>query len=227
MRDGTYSDVAVEYYDPVRHPTSANFREASRALMIPWLRHYATRRASVLETGAGDSIVLEWIQTERRTVARFVASDQSLDMLRYTRQRSGGTNLVVCDAQRLPWADGSFDLVAASLADPYNTPLFWREAARLLRPGGHVLFTSPSFQWAKCFRGGAQVAEFVRADGEVLRLPSKVAADDAQRILIRASGLEVVRTDFVTDTELNETTRSPKLRPGSIVAGYLARRPPR
>jgi hypothetical protein len=70
------------------------------------------------------------------------------------------------------------------------------------------------------------VAEFVRGDGEVLRLPSKVDADDAQRTLIGASGLEVVRTDFVTDTELNETTRSPKLRSGSIVAGYVARRPP-
>jgi SAM-dependent methyltransferase len=225
VRDGTYSDVALEYYDPVRHPTSANFREASRALMRPWLRQYATPAASVLETGAGDSIVGEWMQKERRTVARFVASDLSLEMLRYSRQRKGGTNLVVCDAQRLPLADGAFDLVAASLADPYNTSLFWREAARVLRPGGHVLFTSPSFEWAQRFRGGARIAEFVRADGEVLMLPSNVDTDNAQRDLIGACGLEVLRAEFVTDTELHETVRSPKLRSGSIVSGYLARRP--
>ena len=40
----------------------------------------------------------------------------------------------VADAAKLPWPDGHFDLVTQ-----LNMPPFFAEAARMLRPGGHVI----------------------------------------------------------------------------------------
>lgn len=221
---GSYADLASEYYDPKRHPTCANFREASRLLMVPWLRHLAKGGVEVLETGAGASIISEWLTEERRGIGTFVATDASQEMLQYSASSSTRTVMIVCDAHRLPLGSGSFDLVVASLGDSYNTLPFWREAARVLRPGGHVLFTSPSFEWALQFRNGHSTAEFVMSDGRLKTVPSYVESDDAQRRMIEACGLTLVEIRTVKDTEIRNTPRSPKLRPGPIVSGYLVRK---
>ena len=229
LLSGTYADLASEYYDPKRHPTCANFGEASRLLMVPWLRDLAKDGVYVLETGAGASIVSEWLAEESRAIASFVVTDASQEMLRYSSGSGIYSEMVVCDAQRLPLASSSFDLVFASLGDPYNTLPFWREAARVLRPAGHLLFTSPSFEWALQFRNGCNTAEFVVSNGRAIAVPSYVESDDAQQRMIEACGLTLVEIRAVKDTELRSTRtpRSPKLRPGPIVSGYLARKGPR
>jgi ubiquinone/menaquinone biosynthesis C-methylase UbiE len=43
----------------------------------------------------------------------------------------------VADASRLPYEDASFDLVAQ-----LNMPPFYRETARVLRPGGHFVIAA-------------------------------------------------------------------------------------
>jgi len=59
---------------------------------------------------------------------------------------------LILDAERLAIQNKSVDAVVASLGDPYNTSAFWRECARVVRPGGRVLFTTPAFAWAHSFR---------------------------------------------------------------------------
>src|SRR5262249_7929148 len=84
-RYGTYDDLASEYYDCARHPTCANFREASQSLLIPWLREMAQPEGHILEIGAGCSIVSEWLAKDKRSVARSILADLSLKMLRYSQ----------------------------------------------------------------------------------------------------------------------------------------------
>ncbi len=227
LLSGTYADLASEYYDPKRHPTCANFREASCLLMIPWLRDLAKDRVDILETGAGASIVSEWLAEESRGIARLVVTDASQEMLRYSSGSGSCSELVICDAQQLPLTSSSFDLVFASLGDSYNTIPFWSEAARVLRPAGHVLFTSPSFEWALQFRNGCNTAEFVLSNGRMIAVPSYVKSNDAQQRMIEACGLALVEIRAVNDTELRSTPRSPKIRPGPIVSGYLAQKRPK
>ena len=63
-----------------------------------------------------------------------------------------GARPVIADALRLPIRSACFGLVVASLGDAYNDPQFWSEVSRVLQPGGVVLFTTPSFEWAVSFR---------------------------------------------------------------------------
>lgn len=224
LLSGSYSDLASEYYDPVRHPTCANFREGSHNLVVSWLRRIATDRDDVLETGAGASLVAEWLEEEKRQIASLVVTDASQEMLRYSKRPSLCFEMIVCDAQITPLASGSFDVVVASLGDPYNTLRFWKEAARLLRPDGHVLFTSPSFEWATQFRDRSNAAEFILSDGRMIAVPSLIVASDDQRRMIEASGLALLDVQAFMDTELRSSPRSPKLCPGPIVSGYLAQK---
>ncbi len=219
---GSYEDLAEEYYDSGLHPTCANFREASRSLLIPWLRELATADTSILEVGAGYSMVSEWLAGDKRRLGRIVVTDLSWNMLHYSLDHGLGAELVVCDAQQLPFSVNSFDIVVASLGDPYNTIQFWKEAKRVLKKGGHVLFTTPSFEWAQQFRNGENLAEFEMSSGKVLAVPSYVLPVVAQCALIRKSGSTPIRISQVDESQLKNTPRSPKLRPGSIVSGYIA-----
>jgi SAM-dependent methyltransferase len=99
--------------------------------------------ADTVELGCGTAYFSGWLA---RRGARPVALDASRSQLALAAelQREFGVAfpLLLADAERVPLADGSADLVlseygASSWCDPYR----WvPEAARLLRPGGTLVF---------------------------------------------------------------------------------------
>ncbi|HEY7668547.1 MAG TPA: class I SAM-dependent methyltransferase [Actinomycetota bacterium] len=102
----------------------------------------------VVELGCGTGYVSAWLA---RRGARPVGLDNSGGQLATARilQDEFGLRfpLVHADAERAPFADGSFDLAiseygAAIWCDPYR----WiPEAARILRPGGQLVFLGHSY----------------------------------------------------------------------------------
>ena len=85
--------------------------------------------AGVLDVGAGTAVVAE--AARRRGASRVVASDVAAEMLRL---RAPDLPAVLADAVRLPFADRSFDLVAAGfclshLDDPGAALQEWRRVA--------------------------------------------------------------------------------------------------
>jgi ubiquinone/menaquinone biosynthesis C-methylase UbiE len=223
LRTGTYKDISREYYDRAQHPTCANFREASTAILVPWLSKFAKQGMQIIEVGAGASIVSDWLAVERREINGFVASDLYLQMLQYSREPIPPKR-VVCDAQCLPFVSACFDVLVASLGDPYNTRSFWTESARVLRAGGYILFTTPSSEWALQFRGSSEDAEFLLRGGDRIAVPSFVMPEARQLEMIQACGLEVIDIRSFEDRQILEALRSPALRPGPIVSGYLVQR---
>jgi ubiquinone/menaquinone biosynthesis C-methylase UbiE len=221
---GSYSQLASEYYDPRRHPTCANFREASAAMLRPWFGAFLSPGTAILETGAGASIVCE-LADELKLQVLLILSDQSPEMLSKSNRRSFDRRLV-SNAEQLSIRSRSVDAIAASLGDPYNTLAFWRECARVLRPGGRVFFTTPSFNWANSFRGETSAplmaAEFALAKGGTLLVPSFVLQPNSQVELVRSAGLEVEQIIHVDTSDIRHTKPSPKLRPGALVTGYRA-----
>jgi SAM-dependent methyltransferase len=141
----------------------------------------------VVELACGTAYFSAWL---RRRGARVVALDLSPDQLRTARrcQRTYGPPfpVVQADAQRVPLAAGRFDLVlsehgVAAWCDP---ELWVPEAARLLRPGGRVVFLTNSLLSAMCvpadsgpagdrlLRGQRETSRIVWPGGGVERHPS-------------------------------------------------------
>jgi SAM-dependent methyltransferase len=102
----------------------------------------------VLEVGCGAAQCGTWVA---RQGARVVATDLSAGQLRHA-VRVPGLSLVQCDAQALPFADGTFDVAFSAYgAVPFvaDSARVMREVARVLRPGGRWVFsTSHPIRWA-------------------------------------------------------------------------------
>jgi SAM-dependent methyltransferase len=107
----------------------------------------------VVELGCGTAYVSAWMA---RRGARPVAVDPTSGQLGIARQFQAEFAvrfpLVRAAAEKVPLRDGAFDLViseygAAIWADPY---LWIPEAARLLRPGGELVFLGNSTLFMLC-----------------------------------------------------------------------------
>jgi SAM-dependent methyltransferase len=159
-------------------------------------------------------------------------TDSSATMLSYSEHwRGPNVELLLADAEHLPFPDANLDLLVSILGDPYNTERFWQEASRTLKRGAHVIYTTPSHEWSLAYRGGVDRAVFDRKDDDDLALSSFVLSPVAQQALIERAGLALRRQ---LDVPLHELTGSisPKLRvlptpKSAVVTGYLAAKPGR
>ncbi|MCK4452449.1 MAG: methyltransferase domain-containing protein, partial [Anaerolineae bacterium] len=102
-------------------------------------RMFPLLRGAVLELGIGTGVNLPLYEPE----ARVIGCDASVEMLAWAARRhpQAPVTLAQADAQRLPFTDGSFDVVTASLlfcsvADPAQG---LAESRRVLRPGGRLV----------------------------------------------------------------------------------------
>jgi ubiquinone/menaquinone biosynthesis C-methylase UbiE len=228
----SYEMVAREYYDSERHPTCANFREASRIIFRQWLRSVRDK-SQICEVGAGKSLVAEVLAENRRNWGSLTLVDESASMLHYSDGlKDARVRLVVASAFGLPFDPESFDVVASCLGDPYNVISFWTEVHRVLKPHGKCLFTTPSWEWATAFRDISDTSSmhssvFELSDGSQISLPSHIYSEHDQIRHFGSACLTVSNVARVSIRELAEQRLSPKLvlcRGGdaNVVTGYAA-----
>jgi demethylmenaquinone methyltransferase/2-methoxy-6-polyprenyl-1,4-benzoquinol methylase len=130
-----------------------------------WYRRRMLRTAGALapgrahlDVGSGTGLCAAISQEIVGPGGRTVALDPSTGMLEMARRR-GVRETVVGRAERLPFADSTFDLVSMSymLRHVEDLSLAFAEAYRVLRPGGRIVIfelTSPSNPVARAaFRG--------------------------------------------------------------------------
>ena len=112
------------------------------------------RNRDVLEIGCGAAQGARWLTAQG---ARVTAFDVSYGQLQTARELDGWSGvrvdrLVQADAQRMPFRDASFDLVASAFGGiPFvaDSAGVMREVARLLRPGGRLVFSvTHPLRWA-------------------------------------------------------------------------------
>ncbi len=136
-------------------------READARLLGP------VAGADVLEFGCGAAQCARWLQAAG---ARVVGVDMSEVQIRHSLEldRQAGTRVpvLVADASALPLRSGSFDAACSAYgALPFvaDVGAVLREVARVVRPGGRVVFSvTHPFRW--CFpddpgRGGLTVRD--------------------------------------------------------------------
>jgi ubiquinone/menaquinone biosynthesis C-methylase UbiE len=137
--------------DQFKHSTPALYdRYMGPLLFAPYANHVARRAAllqsaRILETAAGSGIVTEAIHGSVPE-AEIVATDINPAMLEFAagRVRSDRVTFRVADAQNLPFADGSFDLVICQFGVMFfpDRVRANQEARRVLGSGGNYLLLS-------------------------------------------------------------------------------------
>lgn len=121
---------------------------------------------NVLELAAGTGIVSQRLRRSLPPDCKLTVTDLNEPMLALAEAKlSGAANVTfqTADAMTLPFADGSFDLVACQFGVMFfpGKPAAFREAARVLKPGGRYIFSV----WAPMAQN--PFAEI--ADGEAAR----------------------------------------------------------
>lgn len=156
--------------------------ETEQAIVAPLIASTTPTRA--LDVGTGSGRNLPFLLSAG---ARFaVGVDFSLPML---RREACSVPRVCGDACRLPFPDATFDLVSSSLmaGDVENLGGWVREAARVLTPGGHLIYSDfhPSWTahgWRRTFR---------TAEGRLVELAYYPHAIDEHLGLLEQSFLAV------------------------------------
>jgi malonyl-CoA O-methyltransferase len=141
--------VWADTYPPRPHN---RLMAVEQEIVEPIIRSAAPKRALDVGTGTGRYLGL----LRSAGAALVVGVDLSMPMLQH---RQCSTPRVCGDACRLPFADGQFDFVCASLmvGDVVDLSPWIHEARRVLARGGHLVYSDfhPSWtsqQWRRTFR---------------------------------------------------------------------------
>jgi ubiquinone/menaquinone biosynthesis C-methylase UbiE len=117
----------------------------------PFAADLAQRAASlspraVLETAAGTGVVTRALAPRLSPGASYVVTDLNQPMLDYAASRQAPDSRMSwqqADALALPFEDAAFDLVCCQFGAMFfpDRSSAYREARRVLKPGGHFLFS--------------------------------------------------------------------------------------
>ena len=145
-------ELWAESYPPVAHNPLMRIEQG---VVEPLLAHIRARRA--LDVGTGSGRYVPMLQATGASTVFGV--DFSLAML---RRGTAAPGRVCGDACRLPFRRASFDVVNASLmvGDVHDLDAWAIEIARVLTPGGHLVYSDfhPSWAqlgWSRTFRTAA------------------------------------------------------------------------
>lgn len=134
--------------------------------------------SAVLETAAGTGVVTRALAPRLAPGARYIATDLNQPMLDYAASRQTPDRRITwrqADALALPFEKAAFDLVCCQFGAMFfpNRSSAYREARRVLKRGGHFLFSV----WDR-------IEENIFAD-DVTNALARIFPDDPPRFLAR------------------------------------------
>jgi len=186
----------------------------------PWgyaeaMRRRAAGARSVLDVQTGGGEILATLDPPPFSVVATESWPPNVEQARERLARMGATVIEVADAEPLPFADASFDLVLSR----HPTTVLWSEIARVLTPGG-TYFSQQV--------GDASVHELSVAMLGAFE-PSRERSPERARAAAEGAGLQVrdlrtarLRMEFYDIAAVVGFLRKVVwIVPGFTVAGYL------
>jgi len=186
---------------------------------------------TVLELAAGTGISATALAREL-PLAELTVTDLNEAMLEIARAKLPSRTLVqAADAQDLPFEDAAFDLVACQFGVMFlpDLPAGFREAARVLRPGGTYCFSvwdSHAHNWWAATTDALVTAPFPDDPPPFYRVPFHLSDVHALRELLQQSGFGRVTIEISpceTHIDSWETFASGLVR-GNPVSGQITER---
>jgi SAM-dependent methyltransferase len=147
----------------------------------------------VLDVGCGSGRFVRLAADREASVAGI---DATAEFVAIARERTPGADIRHGDMQFLPWDDDSFDVVTGFNAFFYAADIVaaFREAARVLRPGGHIALTAFG-RPERC--ESAPALEYLAP----LLPVHAVEAEEPLDALLAAAGLEVGESGYLEIAE--------------------------
>lgn len=138
-----YETLGDEWYTATDHPIA--LLRAENRLRTRWIAEdinkYIGPHAKVLDVGCGAGFLTNYLSLQGFDVTGVDLSQSSLDVAkRYDETKR--VQYLLADAYKLPFADGSFDVVCAmDILEHVDDPAqLISEASRVLTPGGRFFF---------------------------------------------------------------------------------------
>ncbi len=198
-------------------PVQNAYRERYRTMRPDWkpsgdqleamVRNHITPGSRVLDLGCGRGGLVELIWRDVRLGAGI-----DPDLASLAEHRAVGMPVVRGLGERLPFVDGSFDLVVClwvleHLKEPAAT---LREVRRVLKPGGHLVFVTPNLRNPLMLvnRIGRALPAlqrrlvpriYGRKEADTFPVQYRANTVEAIRALAQASGLQIYDLRVVPD----------------------------
>jgi ubiquinone/menaquinone biosynthesis C-methylase UbiE len=175
----------------------------------------ACKPGRVLEIAAGTGIVTRVLRDVLPATAHLTATDLNPPMLEIARAkfRDGeAVDFKPADAMALPFADGSFDAVVCQFGVMFypDKDKSYREALRVLSPGGHYLFSIwDSHRYNPFGRITHQVAaRFFPVDPpQFMNVPFAYAFEPIKQSLIEAGFADITAAVVRREKEIPDAAR--------------------
>jgi malonyl-CoA O-methyltransferase len=171
--------IWAETYPPYPHNPLMRLEQS---ILAPMIADCSPQAA--LDVGTGTGRYLPILREAGATLV--VGLDLSPAML---RRRERSARCICADACALPFVQGRFNVVCSSLmaGDLVDLGAWIREAARVLAPGGHLLYSDFHPEWSR--RGWRRT--FTAADGRSLELAYVPHGIEDHVRCCEAAGLQV------------------------------------
>ncbi len=173
-----YEQIAGEFYDAKR-VTTANFHDASASFFEDELRK-CTSEDALLEVGSGNG----WLNS---------LSKKNIPSIDIAEKMNAGAEQDHVGIRQFRGHDEEFDVIFASLCDPYFYPEAIASLLRILRRDGRLVVSLPSHEWCQLNRGGAIKTKFIGSSGNVNEVYSFTYPKEQIEILGRRLGFVIER----------------------------------
>ena len=180
-------DAAAERYDEV-----AVLQREIAERIIERLEYIKTEPKTILDIGSGTGVATQALG-KRYKKARVIALDLAPNMLKQARSKSGflqrfknNRDFICADAEQLPFADNSVDLIFSSSTLQWCTDLdkTFSDIKRILKPGGLLMFSTFGPDTLKELRQSWRAAE--EATNESIHVHDFIDMHDIGDALMRA-----------------------------------------